>query len=183
MKQKDLVRTSKRLSRYLRHAPGRIGLELQPGGWVDVDDLLDALARHDFPLSRADLDTVVAGNDKQRFALDDTGTRIRASQGHSVAVELDLPPADPPATLYHGTVGRVLEPILHEGLLPMGRHDVHLSATVETARTVGARRGRPVVLRVDAQEMNRVGLGCRVSANGVWLTPRVPPRFLYLHEE
>jgi putative RNA 2'-phosphotransferase len=148
-----MVRVSKRLARHLRHAPEEIGLVLEDGGWVRVDDLLGALRRHGSPLSRRELDEVVSRNDKQRFAFDETGTMIRASQGHSIPVELDLPGAVPPQVLFHGTVASALPAIRREGLRPMSRHHVHLSATVETATRVGARRGKPVVLRVDAARM------------------------------
>jgi putative RNA 2'-phosphotransferase len=174
----DIRRVSKRLSYHLRHAPERIGIELDDAGWVDVTVLLDALAAHGQRISRPQLDEVVAGNDKQRFAFDPTGTRIRASQGHSVAVDLGLRPAAPPPSLYHGTVARFLPAIRREGLRPMSRHDVHLSATIETARTVGARRGDPVVLTVAAGRMALAGHEFRVSDNGVWLVAAVPPEFL-----
>ncbi|PWV85340.1 putative RNA 2'-phosphotransferase [Prauserella marina] len=169
---------SKRLSLYLRHAPERIGIQLDEGGWVEVDVLLAALAGKGIALTRAQLNEVVVTNDKRRFAFDHTGTRIRANQGHSVAVELDLPVRVPPALLYHGTVAAFLPTIRESGLLPMKRHDVHLSATVGTARTVGSRRGEPVVLTVDAAAMTREGHEFRLSANGVWLAREVPPRFL-----
>ncbi|KUH38706.1 MULTISPECIES: RNA 2'-phosphotransferase [Streptomyces] len=176
MDARRTVKVSKYLSRHLRHEPERIGLVLDAHGWVPVDDLLHALARHGVPLSRAELEHVVASSDKQRFALD--GDRIRANQGHSVEVDLALPPAEPPAYLYHGTVAASLDAIRADGLRPMGRHHVHLSPDRETARRVGARRGRPVVLAVDAAAMHRDGHVFRVSANGVWLTDAVPPRYL-----
>src|SRR5947209_6437731 len=110
MDAKQQVRISKFLSRHLRHAPEDIGLMLQPGGWVEVEELLAACARAGVAISRADLQTVVRENDKQRFALDETGTRIRANQGHSVEVDLQLPEAEPPAVLYHGT-GEVTAPV------------------------------------------------------------------------
>ncbi|MEJ3655331.1 RNA 2'-phosphotransferase [Actinomycetes bacterium KLBMP 9759] len=181
MDDKTLVSISKRLSLHLRHAPEKIGITLDPAGWVRIDALLAALAAHGSRISRADLDAVVAGNDKQRFVID--GDRIRANQGHSVAIELDLLPREPPPVLYHGTVGRFLDAIHREGLRPMARHDVHLSASVETAQRVGARRGKPVVLRVDAAAMHRDGHEFRVSANGVWLTSAVPPRYLSHQDE
>jgi putative RNA 2'-phosphotransferase len=174
----DVVRVSKRLSYVLRHRPDSIGLTLDEAGWVDVDRLLDALAAHGLRLSRADLAHVVATNDKRRFALDDAGTRIRASQGHSVPVELGYAPAVPPDELFHGTVERNLAAILSEGLRPGNRHAVHLSPDVDTARRVGSRRGRPVVLRVDAGAMAADGFTFARSANGVWLVPDVPPRYL-----
>ena len=178
MEERQLIRVSKRLSRHLRHAPGDLGITLTPDGWVEVDILLAALRRNGLHLTRAQLDEVVAGNDKQRFAFDESGLRIRASQGHSVDVDLALPAAIPPDVLYHGTVSRFLDAILREGLRPMKRHAVHLSADPATARTVGARRGVPVVLTVDARAMARAGHEFQLSANGVWLTAAVPPGFL-----
>ena len=169
----DVVRVGKRLSYVLRHHPDSVGLTLDAHGWVAVDDLLAALR-----LTRAELDEVVAGNDKKRYALDDTGTRIRASQGHSVPVDLGHAPAVPPAELFHGTAERSLPAILAEGLRRGARHAVHLSPDAGTARRVGARRGSPVVLRVDAAAMARDGAVFTVSANGVWLVDAVPPRYL-----
>ena len=174
----DVVRVSKRLSYLLRHRPDSAGLQLDDAGWVAVDDLLAALARTGLPLSRADLDAVVAGNDKRRFAYDPTGTRIRASQGHSVAVDLGYRREQPPSVLFHGTVERVLPAVLAEGLHRGRRHAVHLSPDVATARAVGARRGRPVVLRVDAAAMAAEGAVFTRSANGVWMTDAVPARHL-----
>ncbi|MFE0809834.1 RNA 2'-phosphotransferase [Streptomyces sp. NPDC058794] len=170
------VKVSKFLSKHLRHQPERLGLTLDEAGWVEIDSLIAAAAAHGFHFTRDELDHVVADNDKRRFAVE--GTRIRASQGHSVGVDLRLPPATPPPYLYHGTVARHLDSIRAEGLRPMNRHDVHLSPDRETATRVGARRGRPVVLSVDAAPMHREGHVFRVSANGVWLTKAVPPRYL-----
>lgn len=170
------VKVSKYLSKHLRHQPDRLGITLDENGWVAVDELMRAAAAHGFRFTRAELDHVVAVNDKQRFTID--GTRIRANQGHTVEVDLDLPPAEPPEYLHHGTVARSLEAIRAEGLRPMKRHHVHLSADRETATRVGARRGRPVVLSVHAGAMHRAGHLFHVSANGVWLTDAVPPEFL-----
>ena len=178
MDRKRLVKTSKYLSRHLRHDPGRLGLTLEPGGWVEVETLLKACSDRGFALTRAQLEEVVAGNDKQRFGFDEAGTRIRANQGHSVEVDLQLEPATPPATVFHGTAEQHVDAIMREGLRPMRRHDVHLSADVVTATKVGARHGRPVVLEVAAGRMAEDGFGFRVSANGVWLTAEVPPRYL-----
>ncbi|WP_369365815.1 RNA 2'-phosphotransferase [Streptomyces sp. CG4] len=174
--ERRTVKVSKYLSKHLRHQPERIGLTLDPAGWVEIDTLIAAAAAHGFRITREELDHVVATNDKRRFAIE--GSRIRASQGHSIEVDLGLPPATPPPYLYHGTVARSLDPIRADGLRPMNRHDVHLSANRETATRVGARRGRPVVLTVDAGAMHRDGHIFRVSANGVWLTRAVPPRYL-----
>ncbi|MCX4639479.1 RNA 2'-phosphotransferase [Streptomyces platensis] len=170
------VRLSKYLAKHLRHEPERIGITLDAQGWVPVAELIAAAARHGFPFTREELAAVVADNDKQRYALD--GDRIRANQGHSVPVDLDLPPSVPPAHLFHGTVARSVAAIREEGLRPMSRHAVHLSPDRETATRVGARRGKPVVLTVDAGAMHRAGHVFRVSANGVWLTSRVPASFL-----
>jgi putative RNA 2'-phosphotransferase len=170
---RDVVRRSKRLSSVLRHAPDRVGLTLDAAGWVDVDALLAALG-----WTRAELERVVATNDKRRFALDGTGTRIRASQGHSVAVDLGYAAQPPPPVLFHGTAERNLPAIEAEGLRPGRRHAVHLSPDEATARRVGARHGRPVVLRVDAEGMARDGAVFTRSANGVWLVDAVPPAFL-----
>ncbi|MDH6226108.1 RNA 2'-phosphotransferase [Streptomyces sp. MJP52] len=175
-----MVKVSKYLSRHLRHQPDRIGITLDPGGWVEIDALLAAAAAHGFPIGRDELDHAVAANDKRRFAVE--GTRIRASQGHTVEVDLGLEPAAPPPFLYHGTVARNLDPIRAEGLRPMSRHDVHLSADRETATRVGARRGRPVVLTVDSGAMHRDGHVFHRSANGVWLTRAVPPEYLRFQE-
>ncbi|MER5773240.1 RNA 2'-phosphotransferase [Streptomyces sp. NPDC002039] len=176
MDDRRTVKVSKYVSKHLRHQPERIGLVLDPHGWVEIEDFLNAAAGHGFPITRAELDHVVAANDKQRFAID--GTRIRASQGHTIAVDLDLPEAEPPAYLYHGTVAATLDAIRAEGLRPMARHHVHLSPDRETATRVGARRGRPVVLSVDAGAMRAAGHVFRISANGVWLVDAVPPEFL-----
>ncbi|WP_406485408.1 RNA 2'-phosphotransferase [Streptomyces sp. NBC_01563] len=176
MDERRTVKVSKYLSKHLRHQPERIGITLDANGWVPIDALLRAMARNNVPLTRAELDHVVATNDKQRFAVENG--RIRASQGHTVPVDLDLPPAEPPAYLYHGTVGHALDSIRNEGLRPMARTHVHLSPDRETATRVGARQGRPVVLSVDAGAMHRAGHTFHVSANGVWLTASVPPAFL-----
>ncbi|WP_221348853.1 RNA 2'-phosphotransferase [Streptomyces beigongshangae] len=176
MDERRAVEVSKYLSKHLRHQPGRIGLTLDEGGWVEIGTLLTAAAAHGFRFTRDELEHVVAHNDKRRFAVE--GVRIRASQGHSVEVDLGLPAATPPAYLYHGTVARNLDAIRAEGLRPMNRHDVHLSADRGTATRVGGRRGRPVVLSVDTGAMHRDGHVFKVSANGVWLTAAVPPHYL-----
>ncbi|MGY1692758.1 RNA 2'-phosphotransferase [Geodermatophilus sp. SYSU D01105] len=173
MDRRDVVRLGKRLSYLLRHAPESAGLALDAAGWADVDRLLAALG-----VDHATLEQVVATDDKRRFAFDDTGTRIRASQGHSVAVDLGYAPQAPPPVLFHGTVARFLPAILAEGLRPGRRHAVHLSADVATARRVGGRRGTPVVLRVDAAGLAAAGARFTRSANGVWLVVAVPPAYL-----
>jgi putative RNA 2'-phosphotransferase len=180
MDHQRLVHVSKYLSKHLRHEPERLGLELRTGGWVAIDDLLAAAARDRFPISRAELDEVVAGSDKQRFAIDETGTCIRANQGHSALVDLELQPVHPPPVLYHGTGRGSVASILQSGLKKMGRHHVHLSPDTATATKVGTRRGAPVVLAVDAAAMQRDGFSFYCSANGVWLVDHVPVKYLHV---
>ena len=174
------VSRSKHLSLVLRHRPGSVGVELDPHGWVDVAVLIDALAAHGTAITRADLERVVSTNDKQRFEWDRDGDRIRARQGHSVEVDLDLQEAAPPPVLYHGTPRRNVDSILATGLERRGRHHVHLSADVPTAVRVGARRGDAVVVAVAAAAMRRDGQTFWLSTNGVWLTDHVPAAHLRL---
>ncbi|WP_161883124.1 RNA 2'-phosphotransferase [Deinococcus alpinitundrae] len=162
---------SHRLSYLLRHAPQSAGLTLDVGGWVPVADVLAALG---VPL--AQLERVVADSDKQRFSL--SGGRIRANQGHSVAVELQLAAQLPPEILYHGTVGSALDSIRRSGLTRQQRHHVHLSPDADTARKVGERRGPPVILVVRAGHMARAGHLFYCSENGVWLADSVPSEFI-----
>ncbi|HVK06943.1 MAG TPA: RNA 2'-phosphotransferase [Armatimonadaceae bacterium] len=178
MDEARTVRVSKFLSKHLRHAPQEIGITLAEGGWVEVDDLLAACGRRGMSLSRAELEHVVASNDKQRFSFDETGARIRANQGHSVDVDLRLEAVTPPDELFHGTGHQTADAIAREGLRAMRRHHVHLSRDVETARRVGARHGRPVIFAVDSKAMAEAGHLFYVSDNGVWLTDAVPPTFL-----
>jgi putative RNA 2'-phosphotransferase len=173
------VRTSRRISMVLRHRPESAGLTLDANGWVPVADLLTALG-----LRRAELDLIVENNDKSRFAVArraDGVEWIRASQGHSsrVEVDLDLPPADPPAILYHGTPTTNVDAIMTDGLRSRSRHHVHLSKDVPTALVVGRRRSTDVtVFEVAAADMVTAGHVFHLSDNGVWLTSAVPPAFL-----
>jgi putative RNA 2'-phosphotransferase len=176
----DPVRLSKFLSLVLRHQPEAIGLALDAQGWVVIDDLIDRAAAAGTAFSRADLAHVVATSDKKRFTISEDGARIRAAQGHSVAVELGLTPREPPDVLYHGTATRFVEAIMAEGLKPQSRQQVHLSFDEATAVSVGRRHGKPIVLRVDAAAMHRAGLRFYVADNGVWLTDLVPPEFLII---
>lgn len=178
--QSRLVRVSKFLSRVLRHQPGRVGIVLDDAGWVAVSDLLAACRAHKFPVTREELAAVVSENDKQRFALSEDGTRIRASQGHSVRVELGYAPLAPPPVLYHGTATRLLASIREHGLLKGRRHHVHLSADAATAAHVGARHGAPHVLEVSSGRMHAEGYEFYRSDNGVWLTEHVPAKYLIL---
>ena len=170
--KKSLIPKSKFLSLILRHAPEEIGLTLDSAGWASVEAIL---ANTRQPLTRDELIEIVETNPKQRFALSDDGQRIRARQGHSRDVDLGLQPVAPPDVLFHGTSVALQDTILTEGLKPMGRQHVHLSADVETARTVGARHGRPVVLQVASGVLHQQGQAFYLSENGVWLTGPVAP--------
>ncbi len=172
----ELTAASKFLAYVLRHDPAAIGISLDGAGWVQVDDLIAAAGRHGRPLPAQTLRQVIQAPGKRRFEIRDG--RIRAAQGHSVPVDLGLASAVPPAVLFHGTVARSLPGILAEGLQPGRRTHVHLSADRATATAVGARRGRPVVLRVDSAGMRAAGHEFLCAANGVWLTARVPPAFI-----
>ncbi len=172
------IKISKYLSKHLRHQPERLGLTLEPGGWVDVETLLEACARNHLLIRREELDEVVTSNDKRRFAFDETGRRIRADLGHSAEIDLQHEPVDPPERLYHGTGHRAAEAITVEGLQKMRRHHVHLSPDIETARGVGARHGWPVTFVVDTVRMHQDGHTFFWSANGVWLVEHVPASYL-----
>ena len=140
MKDYRLIKISRYLSKHLRHAPSRIGIQLAPGGWVPVSELLDACQKNNFSFQLAELKEVVVQNDKQRFSFDSTGTLIRANQGHSVEVDLQLEPAVPPDILYHGTGSTAVESILSQGIRKMSRHHVHLSVNIQTKNFKGGTR-------------------------------------------
>ncbi|MGL5061593.1 MAG: RNA 2'-phosphotransferase [Microcoleus sp.] len=181
MNDRRLIKISKYLSKHLRHEPDRIGIQLAPGGWVSVSELLDACQQNNFTIHLAELKQVVAENDKQRFSFDETGTLIRANQGHSIEIDLQLEPTVPPDILYHGTGRGAIESILKEGIKKMSRHHVHLSIDIPTARKVGARHGIPAILTVSAAEMHAAGHTFYCSDNGVWLVDFVPPNYLKLN--
>ena len=172
------IKISKFLSLVLRHQPETVGLKLDEAGWVSVAELLVACGEHGLKFSLEELQQVVATNDKKRFAFSEDGLLIRASQGHSVEVELGYEPITPPETLFHGTAERFLASIKTQGLVKGSRRHVHLSADEETARNVGQRHGRPVVLTVSAGRMHEAGFLFYASENGVWLTEHVPVGFL-----
>ncbi|MDA7881538.1 RNA 2'-phosphotransferase [Akkermansiaceae bacterium] len=171
-------RLSRTLSLVLRHDPGAIGLQLDERGWAGIEELLRCLNNKGKRIDRALLEKIVASSDKQRFRISDDGLSIRANQGHSVCIELDLEEKAPPEFLFHGTASRFMSVIEREGLQKQSRHHVHLSSDQEAARKVGARHGKPVVLAVAAQLMVRHGYRFYLSENGVWLTDEVPPDYL-----
>ncbi|WP_299402282.1 RNA 2'-phosphotransferase [Acaryochloris sp. IP29b_bin.148] len=173
----QLKSVSKFLSYVLRHRPDAIGLELDAGGWAAVSELIQCAAQHDRILSEDLIQQVVASNDKQRFRLSPDGQSIRASQGHSLPVNLDLQSLSPPPVLFHGTATRFLTSIMAEGLLPSGRQYVHLSGDFDTAIAVGRRHGHPIVLEIDTQQMQIDGHQFYQSENAVWLTHHVPAKY------
>lgn len=178
MTEKEIIRTSKYLSLVLRHEPERVGLKLSEAGWVGVNELLQAVNANGVALTLEQLQHIVATSDKKRYAFSEDGQRIRASQGHSVEVDLQYPAQTPPEILYHGTATRFLDGIRQDGLQRMERHDVHLSAETKVTLQVGGRHGKPVLLTIRAGDMHRGGFVFRCSANGVWLVDHVPPQFI-----
>lgn len=176
--RKDLVKVSKFLSLVLRHQPEKIGITLDDAGWVEVSNLLRACNENGFAISAQLLEEVVRTNDKKRFAFSEDGLKIRASQGHSIEVELDYTPITPPEILYHGTATRFLDSIKEQGLLKGTRHHVHLSADEETAIKVGARHGKAMVLIIESARMHAAGFFFYKSENGVWLTDHVPTDYI-----
>ena len=182
MDEKRKTKISKFLSLVLRHKPEEIGLALEDGGWVSVRKLIAACDAYGKKFTLSELQEVVATNDKKRFSFDEKGAKIRANQGHSVEVEIGFEEREPPEILYHGTAERNLGVIFAEGLKKMSRHHVHLSADTETARKVGARYGKPVILKVDTAKMRERGAKFYVSANGVWLADAVAAEFLEVYE-
>ncbi len=178
----QLKERSKYLSKILRHQPESIRLQLDEAGWADVSQLLDNIARYgpafNPPFDRSILTEIVATSDKQRYAFNADATRIRASQGHSIAVELGYTPQSPPEFLYHGTAQQNLDSIRKSGLVKGRRHHVHLSSNQETALRVGSRHGKAVVLNIRSGEMHRAGHAFFCTPNGVWLTDAVSAEFI-----
>jgi len=178
----DDTKVSKFLAFVLRHRPEEIGIELDSAGWVSVDELIAGCVAKGCPLTRARLDSIVKESDKQRFHFNDNQTKIRAAQGHSAQVDLELQPSEPPDVLYHGTASRFLASIEKQGLQKQGRQHVHLSTNIGTASSVGKRYGKPVVLTVDSRRMQDDGCLFFVSENGVWLTDHVPAEYITFPE-
>jgi putative RNA 2'-phosphotransferase len=174
----QLKHISKFLSLVLRHQPEEIGIQLNENGWVSVGELIERMNAKGIKVDFDTIENVVATNDKKRFAFNEDKTLIRASQGHSIEVELNLVAVAPPDILYHGTTVNYLDSILVTGLKKQNRQHVHLSATVDTAKAVGSRHGRPVILTIDARAMHEAGFQFYLSANKVWLTDSVPVQYI-----
>jgi putative RNA 2'-phosphotransferase len=176
--EKQLQHISKLLSLVLRHQPEHIGLTLNEDGWASVTVLIEKINAAGNTIDFTLLQKVVDENDKKRFTFNEDKTMIRASQGHSIEVELDLKKITPPEYLYHGTVAKYLAAIRSEGLKKMSRQHVHLSKDKETAIKVGSRRGKPIILTINAGSMHEAGLPFYLSANEVWLTDEVPVQYI-----
>ncbi len=176
--EKEITRLSKFISLVLRHKPETIGLTLDENGWAETTTLIDEMNRRGVKITMELLEHVVATNAKKRFSFNEDKTRIRANQGHSINIDLQLTVVQPPPVLYHGTSESSIESILQKGLQKRNRQHVHLSADIETAIHVGKRHGRPVVLIVEAAKMHAEDFEFYLSANGVWLTDNVPSRYL-----
>ena len=179
----EFVRLSRFLSKILRHQPGIIGIEIERvGAWANVNELIEGInSRSRYHIDRAILETIVATDSKGRYSFNENGTKIRANQGHSIDVVLDMEKRTPPEFLYHGTAGKFLESIMEKGLLPGNRQFVHLSPDEATAKTVGYRHSKPdapVILKVRAGQMARDGYEFMISDNGVWQIKKVPPQYL-----
>ena len=183
MNEKQRKYHSKFLSLVLRHRPETIGISLDEMGWVDVEVLLVALKKHRHELTSDQLQEIVRSNDKQRFSFNEISTRIRANQGHSLEVELGYEPAEPPSILYHGTPEQFVDSIRKNGLNKQQRHDVHLHTDVNMSLSVGQRRGKPVLLKIEAGRMHTDGFLFYVTPNNVWLTDHVPPDYIGLSED
>ena len=173
-----LKQVSKFLSYILRHHPESIGLTLDNNGWADLDELVNLSLKDGRKITKELVFETVTQNDKKRFALNDDNTKIRAVQGHSLEVDLELEEQIPPEKLFHGTATRFLDSILEKGLIPSGRQYVHLSSDLETAVNVGKRHGKPVVLEIKAGLMLDEGYKFYLSQNKVWLTNNVPEKYI-----
>lgn len=174
----DTKHLSKFLSLVLRHEPQIIDLQLDENGWTGVDTLLKKMNEHGKTLNLEKLKEIVSTNDKQRFRFNDDFTQIRANQGHTIDIDLDLPPAMPPSLLFHGTAKKNLDSIQAKGLIKGSRQHVHLSTNLETATKVGQRHGSPIVLKINTQKMTEDGILFYVSDNGVWLTDYVDAKYI-----
>ncbi|MDY3917971.1 MAG: RNA 2'-phosphotransferase [Candidatus Limivivens sp.] len=173
----DLTGTSKFISLILRHKPETIGITLDEHGWAEVEELIRGIARTR-PMTMEILEEIVRTDSKQRYSFNEEKTLIRANQGHSVPVDVELEKREPPEILYHGTGEKFTESIEKQGLMRGSRLYVHLSADAQTAKSVGSRHGRPVIYEVLAGEMSGCGYPFYQSVNGVWLTKEVPSEFL-----
>lgn len=168
---------SKYMSMILRHRPEVIGIQLDEHGWADVNELIEGIAKKK-KFNREILEEIVRTDSKQRYSFNEDKTKIRANQGHSISVDLELEPLEPPEILWHGTAEKYVASIEKTGLRPGNRMYVHLSSDMQTAEKVGSRHGKPIVYQVKSGEMYRKGFRFYRSVNGVWLTIMVPVEYL-----
>lgn len=180
---KQLTHISKFLSLVLRHQPETIGIQLDQNGWTDVKELIEKANDNGINLDRDTLNHIVATNSKKRFAFNETHDKIRASQGHSIDIELGYESQKPPEILYHGTSEKSVQSIIDKGLEKQSRQHVHLSSDIETAIKVGQRHGKPFVFKVLAEQMYTDNFQFFISDNGVWLTENVPAKYLKRNEQ
>ncbi len=173
----DLTKTSRFISLILRHKPETIGIALDEHGWAKVAELIDGIFKTQY-IDMAMLEKIVATDNKQRFSFNEDKTLIRANQGHSISVDVELPEKKPPVVLYHGTGEKYVSSIDEQGLIPKSRLYVHLSKDEQTAKTVGSRHGKPVIYEIHADEMYEDGYQFYLSVNGVWLTKSVPTKYM-----
>jgi putative RNA 2'-phosphotransferase len=178
MTEEQKKKIGRKLSLVLRHNPQTIGIQLDNQGWTDVTLLLEKFGKKFGRLNLAQLQEIVEINPKKRYAFSEDGKRIRASQGHSVEVELGYELQSPPEFLYHGTATKNLDSIKKDGLQKRNRHHVHLSPDEETALNVGRRHGKPIILPIKSGEMHKAGTSFFRSENGVWLTDSIPSEFI-----
>jgi len=176
--EKQNIKTSKFLSLVLRHKPETIQIKLDENGWVSVDELIEKLNKNGKDIDFEILKYIVDTNSKKRFAFNESKSKIRASQGHSLQIDLNYKSLIPPETLYHGTSERFLESILKSGIEKRNRQHVHLSSEIETALKVGQRHGKPVILEIETEKMNMDGFKFYLSENKVWLTDYVPIEYV-----
>lgn len=173
----DLNKLSKYMSLILRHKPDVIGITLDEHGWADVNELIAGISK-DSTFNMEMLEDIVRTDNKQRYSFNEDKTKIRANQGHSIPVDVELQEKEPPEILYHGTGKKYVSSIDRAGLLSKSRLYVHLSSDTDTAIKVGERHGIPVIYKIRSREMFRDGYKFFLSKNGVWLTKDVPIKYL-----
>ena len=173
----SLSQTSKFIALILRHKPEAIGITLDEHGWANVDELIKGIAKRQ-PFDMAMLEEIVATDEKQRYSFNEDKTLIRANQGHSIPVDVELEEKEPPSILYHGTAVKYKASIEEKGLIPKSRLYVHLSADEKTALKVGQRHGKPIIYTINAAQMHKDGYKFYLSKNAIWLTEAVPPEYL-----
>lgn len=178
MISKEDMRISKFISLILRHKPEEIGLKLDEYGYINTSDLIKGLNRKGYKVTISDIERIVAEDNKQRYSFNDDKSKIKANQGHSIAVNLELQAIEPPKVLYHGTATRFSESICKDGIKKQNRQYVHLSADIETAEKVGRRHGELVIFKIDGEQMYKDGYKFFLSENKVWLTDYVPIKYL-----